>query len=41
MQNMIEDIVDLSRMQFNEFEIVLSDFSFRDAINEVFDIISF
>jgi signal transduction histidine kinase len=41
MANLVEDIIDLSRIEFNKFELNESWFSMKDLLEEVFDIVSF
>jgi signal transduction histidine kinase len=41
MTNLVEDIIDLSRIEFNKFELNEAWFSMKDLIEEVFDIVSF
>jgi signal transduction histidine kinase len=41
MVNLIEDILDYSRMQFSKFEQNLSWFTICDIVNEVYDIVDF
>lgn len=41
MANLVEDIIDLSRIEFNKFELNENWFSIKDLLEEVFDIVSF
>ena len=39
MNNLIEDIIDLSRIEFNRFELHEEWFSINDLIVEIFDVV--
>lgn len=41
MQNTIEDILDISRIEFKNFQINYSWFSLNNVIDEVFDIVEY
>lgn len=41
MVNLIEDILDYSRIQFDKFEKQLTNFSLSDIVKEVYDIVEF
>ncbi len=41
MVNLVEDILDFSRIQFNKFELVYTWFTVADVISEVADIVDF
>jgi K+-sensing histidine kinase KdpD len=41
LQNLIEDILDLSRMQFDHFTLNYSSFALEDVVDEVMQIVSF
>ncbi len=41
MQNIIEDIMDLSKIEFNKFEENPTLFSIKDAIEEVLELVEF
>ena len=41
LQNVIEDALDISRLENNKFEIFKSHFDIRKAVSEVYDIMSF
>ena len=39
LMQLIQDVTDLGRLEFNQFEIKNSEFSLNDAVKEVFDIL--
>ena len=41
MENVINDALDISRLENNKFEINKSEFDIRDTINVVYDIMKF
>ena len=41
MESLVEDILDLSRIEFNNFELHYSWFNIRDVIEEVFSMVNY
>jgi len=41
MTNLVDDIIDLSRIEFNRFELHEEWFSVSELIHEIFDIVQF
>jgi two-component system CheB/CheR fusion protein len=41
LQNLIEDILDLCRMEYNHFNLTMSEFGIKELIQEVFSIVSY
>lgn len=41
MQSLVEDILDLSRIEFNQFKLNISEFYVEDIIKEIFTMVEF
>ena len=41
MINLIEDILDLSRIKFDNFEEIHGWFNFEELVNEIFDMVEY
>jgi K+-sensing histidine kinase KdpD len=41
MFNLIEDILDMSRLKFNNFELNLSWFKIEDIVNEIYEMMGY
>jgi K+-sensing histidine kinase KdpD len=41
MLNLIEDILDMSRLEFNNYELNLSWFKIEDIVNEIYEMMGY